>query len=259
MAAYSVTFSPAGPVKTYLSPTFYPGLNYWQSVRQDYETDLKEETITPEREKTYKSLLSMEGIEYTTVREPNNKIGLSISNDELEKIPPQLESRLCQSLGKYEDSANWNLNWMMNLRIEHMQEIFTDFKDQLRICLPDLADKNFGFTINEHGLLEVTSPEGALTDKETNQLNGWLNDLDDLKELTFEHAKLVIHSLNHVPELTRYEGLVTLKNIYAFIDYGLLLQNGGTSPARGFSWVEQLQVKAEKILEQQQAENKPEK
>jgi len=243
----------------FIAPRYRPGLDYWQSIKQDYQTGLTEGTITPEREEVYKSLLSTEGFKYTTVRAPYNKIGLHASLEDIENLPPEISDKLATSLSHYEDDAVYTLNWMMGLRMEQMQDIFTAFKDQLHVCLPDLTDKNFGFTVNEHGILEVTSPEGALTEKEINQLNGWLNDLDDFKELTFEHAKLVVHSLKHVPELTKYDSIITLKNIYKFVDYGLLLQNGGTSPARGFSWVEQLQVQGEKILEQQQAENKSKK
>ncbi|EPJ89766.1 hypothetical protein CFII64_01566 [Pseudomonas sp. CFII64] len=255
----TITPSPHAQQHAFIAPRYRPGLDYWQSIKQDYQTGLAEGTITPEREEVYKSLLSTEGFKYTTVRAPYNKIGLQASLEAVENLPPEISEKLATSLGHYEDDAVYTLNWMMNLRMEQMQEIFTGFKDQLRICLPDLADKNFGFTVNEYGILEVTSPKGALSDKEINQLNGWLNDLDDFKELTFEHAKLVVHSLKHVPELTKYDGIVTLKNIYKFVDYGLLLQNGGTSPARGFSWVEQLQVQGEKILEQQQAEKKSKK
>ncbi|OCR26717.1 hypothetical protein AFK24_02215 [Pseudomonas syringae] len=252
----TITPSPQTQQHAFVAPRYRPGVDYWQAIKQDYQSQLTEGALTPEREQTYKSMLATQGFEYTTERNSYNRLLLNFSDESIENIRPELVTNLINSLASYEEDAISTLNWMMNLRMEQMQDMFTGFKDQLRICLPDLADKNFGFTVNEHGILEVTSPEGALTDKEINQLNGWLNDLDDFKELTFEHAKLVVHSLKHVPELTKYDGIVTLKNIYKFVDYGLLLQNGGTSPARGFSWVEQLQVQAEKVLEQRQAENK---
>ncbi|HEX8592859.1 MAG TPA: hypothetical protein VF682_06230 [Pseudomonas sp.] len=243
--------------RTHVAPIYRPGLDYWQSLKKSYETELAEGTLTPEREQTYKTLLSTQGINYSSTHEDEDGISLKIAEDTWEHHPQSVDLLLDPSLRSYERDAQWTLDSMMHQRITQMQDIFVDFKNQLRVSLPDLADKNFGFTINEHGNLEVTSPAGALTEVEINQLNGWLNDQDDLKELTFEHAKLLIHKYTRVPDLAKYDGMVTIKNIYKFIDYGMLLQNGGTSPAKGFSWIEQLQVQAEKILERKGIANNP--
>lgn len=121
--------------------------------------------------------------------------------------------------------------------------------------------------INELGNLEATSTE-ELSDHEKQQLNGWLNGFDDLKEMTLGHADYIIAlckidtgmrsknggSLHKTQaDLTQYAEIVTLKNIGKFVDYGLLLQNPGSKPGSGYDWREQLEANGDKILKEMAA------
>jgi hypothetical protein len=162
------------------------------------------------------------------------------------------EDNALSELRRYDVSVLGYLNFRAQLTLDDMQLEFDEFKDQLRVSLPELTGKNFGFTINEQGNLEITSPDGALTDREKMQLNAWINDRDRLKELTFDHAKLVTYILKHDTRLGIDDSLVTLKNIHEFIDYGVLLQSRATRPGNSHSWIEQLQRTVELMNRDQQ-------
>lgn len=164
----------------------------------------------------------------------------------------------------YDQHEIWCLESQAQIKLQQIQNKFGDFKDQLAISHPELATKRFGFVINELGNLEVTSTE-ELNDQEKQQLNGWLNGFDDLKEMTLGHADYIIalckvdtgmrrkngggvHQTQS--DLTKYAEIVTLKNIGKFVDYGLLLHNPGSKPGSGYDWREQLEANGDKLLKE---------
>ncbi|WP_426111180.1 hypothetical protein [Pseudomonas sp. DSP3-2-2] len=243
-----------------LGDKLYFGMTYWQSVTARYEELVAAGEMTERLQVSYDSRMATEGIVYTL--DDKNQFHIVSGEEKLAKgraIAREYglevwESNIYGELSTYDFSILRALHYEAQYRLEDMQVEFDEFKEQIRISLPELADKNFGFTINEHCSLEITSPDGALTDREKMQLDAWINDRDRLKELTFDHAKLVTYILKHDPRLRREESLVTLENISKFIDYGVLLQTYATRPGNGNSWIEQLQKNVREMTREQEAD-----
>ncbi|WP_341523087.1 hypothetical protein AABC73_07715 [Pseudomonas sp. G.S.17] len=243
-----------------LGHKIHVGMTYWQSMTARYEELVAAGDMTERLQVIYDSRMATEGIVYTL--DDKNKFRIVSGEEKLWKGCAiardygleDWESNIYGELSTYDFSILRALHYQALYRLEDMQLEFDEFKEQIRVSLPDLAGKNFGFTINEHGSLEITSPDGALTDREKKQLEAWINDRDRLKELTFDHAKLVTYILKHDPRLGVEDSMVTLGNISKFIDYGVLLQSCAIRPGNENSWMEQLQRNVREMTREQEAD-----
>jgi hypothetical protein len=243
-----------------LGHKLYAGMSYWESMTARYEELVAAGDMTDRLQVIYDSRMATEGIVYTL--DDQNRFHIVSGQEKLWKACDiakeygleNWESDIYGELSTYDFSILRALHYQAQYRLEDMQLEFDEFKEQIRISLPELAGKNFGFTINERGSLEITSPDGALTDREKRQLDAWINDRDRLKELTFDHAKLVTYILKHDPRLQSEASMVTLENINKFIDYGVLLQSYAFRPGNGNSWIEQLQRTVREMTREQEAD-----
>lgn len=237
--------------------------NYWQAVRATYEREKVAGRLSEADRVACEQILTTEDQVSYGVTEGGSVFAVSSLKD------TDLAQRVAWGLSEYDEGATWALESQLQIKTKMIQVKFDGFKEQLRVSYPELADKQFGFVLNELGNLEATSTE-ELTDREKNLLNGWLNDVDSLKEWAVDHAKRVIALckmdtgirqcddgvFRKQTDMTQYDGMINLENIHKFIDFGRLLQNPNSKAGQGHSWVEQLIVNAEKIREQE-AESAP--
>ena len=241
-----------------------PGLNYWQALTIRYEELVAAGKMDDKFQAMYDTRMAIEGIVYRI--DESNHVDIKSGEEKLvesywvarERGLEWYEDNALSELRSYDVDLLMHLNFRAQLKLEDMQLEFDEFKQQLAVSLPELVGKNFGFTVNEHGSLEITSPDGVLTEREIEQLNAWINDRDRLKELTFDHAKLVTYILKHDPRLGVDDSLVTLANIHQFINYGVLLQTGAIRPGNGNSWIEQLQKNVREMTREQKADRESE-
>jgi len=230
---------------------------YWESLREDYARKADEGKLSDTERIECERILATEGMVSLRTNEQGQLTYETTLNDK------DLASDVAQAIIKHDQQVIWCLESQAQTRLKQIQDKFGEFKDQLAVSHPGLAAKKFGFVINELGNLEATSTEEKLSDQEKQQLNGWLNGFDDLKEMILGHADYIVtlckidtgmRQKNGVgllkthSDLTQYSEIFTLKDIGKFIDYGLLLHNPGSKPGTGYCWREQLEANGDKML-----------
>gem|GEM_PF-2162235 len=234
---------------------------YWESLRGRQKLYADAGSLSETDRAEYERKLATEGMVSYQIDKEGRFTYESTLDDKVLALGIALDMR------DYDQRGIWCLESQAQIKLQQIQDKFGDFKDQLAISNPELATKRFGFAINELGNLEATSTE-ELNDQEREQLNGWLNGFDDLKEMTLGHADYIValckvdngmrpkngggvHKTHS--DLTQYAEFITLKNIGKFIDYGLLLHNPNSKPGSGYCWREQLEANGDKILEEMAA------
>lgn len=232
---------------------------YWDSVRGKLKADAGDLSET-ERAELQRKLATEGKVSYQINK--NGGFTLESTLDDL-----ALAYDVAHAMYDFDQFGIECLEGLAEIRLQQIQDKFGEFKNQLAISHPELATKRFGFVINELGNLEATSTE-ELSDQEKQQLNGWLNGFDDLKEMTLGHAEYLVTLCKidtgmrpknggcvhkTLSDLTQYAEIVTMKNIGKFIDYGLLLHNPGSKPGSGYDWREQLEANGDKMLEEMAA------
>ncbi|MEE4801610.1 hypothetical protein V2K66_03275 [Pseudomonas alliivorans] len=124
---------------------------------------------------------------------------------------------------------------MNNAIKEQMKGSFEDFKAGLAYLYPDLADKKFGFTVQEDGSLTAIDSSGQLTASDMERLNSLLNASSDLKSAAVAYRDSAIDLVNADSAFTgSYLGMynLTKENFANTLDLGALLIPKTSTPSK---------------------------
>ncbi|RMT83039.1 hypothetical protein [Pseudomonas viridiflava] len=118
---------------------------------------------------------------------------------------------------------------------EQMKGSFEDFKSALSYLYPDLADKKFGFTVQEDGSLKAINSAGQLSDADMERLNTLLNSASELKSVAVAYRDSAIDMVNADSAFTgSYLGQynLTKENFANTLDLGALLIPKTSTPSK---------------------------
>ncbi len=93
---------------------------------------------------------------------------------------------------KRKDAALTILNADLNKSYEGIEPVFGDFMKELAKISPELADKDWGFTVDEKGALVVFDLDKLLTKDETDRLTRLLNNNESLVSAAGEVPELLL-------------------------------------------------------------------
>lgn len=127
--------------------------------------------------------------------------------------------------------------------LRKMEQSYTAFRKQLVSLNPELAKKNFGFTLDKNTALKVTDPQMTLTDQEKNWLTIAFNDSNVLKDNVHRHAKAAMALVDHYTEQFGNRYNLSLDNFHKTIDYAKLFDGKNNLVQE---WINQVHAEAEK-------------
>lgn len=109
-----------------------------------------------------------------------------------------------------------------NLLLQKQHGIFNAFMEELHFMDPDVAVKNWSYTLGPDGEIKVLDPKGNLTDAETDRLTEAMNKFKRFKSNIQDHAKTVMRIVDHDTEKFGNKYDINLLNFHKIIDYGII-------------------------------------
>lgn len=99
---------------------------------------------------------------------------------------------------------------------------FKEFSDYIRDVRPDIASKEFGFTLDENAKIKILNGRKQLSDAEELWLTEEINRLDELKKTMHAHSKTLMIFVDHCES---FGGKYSLNrhNFQSTVDYGDIL------------------------------------
>jgi len=128
-------------------------------------------------------------------------------------------------------------------------EVFREFMQNLDFIDPDLARKNFGYTLGYDGNVKVLDPKGNLTENEMERLTDEMNRFKtaigkvSFKETVQNHAKIMMGIVDHDKESFGGKQSLSLLNIQDVVDYSKIVMR---EKYPNKDWVKQIIDNAEK-------------
>lgn len=109
-----------------------------------------------------------------------------------------------------------------DLVLKKQHRIFNGFMEELHFMDPDVAVKNWSYTLGPDGEVKVLDPKGNLTDAETDRLTAAMNKFKNFKSNIQDHAKIIMRMVDHDTETFGNKYDVSLLNFHKIIDYGTI-------------------------------------
>lgn len=99
---------------------------------------------------------------------------------------------------------------------------FKEFSDYIRDVRPDIASKEFGFTLDENAKIKILNGRKQLSDADELWLTEEINRLDTLKKTMHAHSKTLMIFVDHCES---FGGKYSLNrhNFQSTVDYGEIL------------------------------------
>nr|WP_050586977.1 hypothetical protein [Pseudomonas asturiensis] len=128
-----------------------------------------------------------------------------------------------------------------------MRITYDAYRKELIDTHPDIANKKFGFTLDESASLKIIDYDNSLTETDRAVLTESINNFQELKSMVQANANmlmvLVLVDHDHETFGNRYN--LNIENFHSIIDYDKIL-NTGINLMQS-EWVRQVQSNAEKI------------
>ena len=122
-----------------------------------------------------------------------------------------------------EESINENTRAMQSA-FSGMKSAWSAFHQTLATAAPDLAKKEFSFSIDKDGDMMATTPHGALTKSQMTQLTELMNKSGELKNATKKFAERTIDFANTAG--SGLEGIdLNMSNFHQSLDIGTVLEH----------------------------------
>ncbi len=128
--------------------------------------------------------------------------------------------------GKYQTIPETREGWVKNQYAQAEDDLkrlnwrFDDFMKELHFIDPDLAVKNWSYTLDGEAKIKVLDPKGNLTDAEVDRLTNAMNKFKGLTALVQNHAKTIMSIVDHDIEKFGGKYELSLLNFQQVIDYG---------------------------------------
>jgi len=111
------------------------------------------------------------------------------------------------------------------LQLRILRSDHDKFQRNLMSIRPDLAQKNFSFTLGDDAELMILDPNGTLSPGEKNLLTDTLNTKTDIKGIVQTHAKIMMTLVDHDTKTFQGQYKLSLLNIHNVIDYGKVIES----------------------------------
>lgn len=150
---------------------------------------------------------------YTREEEPwTKKSWLSI-------MPENFGEKVSMSKEKYLE----HLKIFSTTELKIQQCLYSDIRNELGVFRPDLASKNFSYTLDDDATVKILDPDQSLEKNEIEYLTKLFNDRKRLGESVVNHARMAMALVDHDEETFGGKYKLDLLNIQNTLDYGKLV------------------------------------
>ncbi|WP_349969843.1 hypothetical protein [Pseudomonas caspiana] len=201
-------------------------------VPNKVEQEVKATAVKPERILTGAEKFAKEF--YTKEEEPWNgqtSYGFDTESGKYQKIPMTRQEWIINQYAQAEDD------------LENVNETFEKFMKELHFLDPDLAVKNWSYTLDGEAQIKVLDPKGNLNDAEVERLTKAMNSFKDFTASVQSHAKTIMSIVDHDTEKFGGKYELSLLNFQQVIDYGTMSYR---KKDPNEDWVRQVAENAEK-------------
>ncbi|MEE5113573.1 hypothetical protein V2J95_02125 [Pseudomonas alliivorans] len=110
-----------------------------------------------------------------------------------------------------------------NIALSDQESFLYYFKKQILEMRPDLAEKNFSFTLGDDAEIKILDSGKSLSDDDLNWLTSAINSGADFKNSVRQGAKLIMSLVDHDPKNFSGKTNLSLFNFQHIIDLGKAL------------------------------------
>ena len=115
------------------------------------------------------------------------------------------------------------LKWDSNLELRVQQSIYSKIRNELGVFRPDLASKNFSYTLGDDEQIKILNQDPSLTEDDLQYLTKIFNDRSGFRDSIHNHAKMAMALVDHDDEVFGGKYKLDLSNIQNTLDYGKLV------------------------------------
>lgn len=109
-----------------------------------------------------------------------------------------------------------------NLELRFQQSIYSKIRNELGVFRPDLASKNFSYTLGDDEQIKLLNQDPSLTEDDLQYLTEIFNDRSGFRDSIHHHAKMAMALVDHDDEAFGGKYTLDLLNIQNTLDYGKL-------------------------------------
>ncbi|GAB7531678.1 hypothetical protein PS3A_40920 [Pseudomonas sp. 3A(2025)] len=103
------------------------------------------------------------------------------------------------------------------------QSIYSKIRNELGVFRPDLASKNFSYTLGDDKQVKILNQDSSLTEDDLEYLTKRFNDHSRFRDSVNQHAKMAMALVDHDDETFGGKYKLDLLNIQNTLDYGKLI------------------------------------
>ena len=112
-----------------------------------------------------------------------------------------------------------------NIALDNQESFLYHFKKQVLETRPDLAEKNFSFTLGDDAEIKILDSGKSLSDDDLKWLTRAINSDVDFKSSVRQGAKLIMSLVDHDPKNFSGKTNLSLLNFQHIIDLGKVLSH----------------------------------
>ncbi len=112
-----------------------------------------------------------------------------------------------------------------NIALGNQESFLYHFKKQVLETRPDLAEKNFSFTLGDDAEIKILDSGKSLSDDDLKWLTRAINSDVDFKSSVRQGAKLIMSLVDHDPKNFSGKTNLTLLNFQDIVDLGKVLSD----------------------------------
>ncbi|WP_122860408.1 hypothetical protein [Pseudomonas viridiflava] len=112
-----------------------------------------------------------------------------------------------------------------SIELSNQYSFFCYFKEQILDARPDLAEKNFSFTLGDDAEIKILDSGKSLSDDDLKWLTRAINSDVDFKSSVRQGAKLIMSLVDHDPKNFSGKTNLTLLNFQDIIDLGKVISD----------------------------------
>ncbi|KPW50057.1 hypothetical protein ALO95_03903 [Pseudomonas syringae pv. antirrhini] len=193
-------------------------------------------TLSPEAKPKLSEKEEFANAFYTRVEEPWLQF---TSNHTDDKDPTK---KVIRPMTKERYLENLNADAILMSRIQ--SSCYQKLRAELVDLRPDLAGKNFSYTVGDDAELKIIDLDDKLGTNEIKYLSDAINQKTQLKDAALTHAKILMTLADHDTDTFKGTYKLDLLNFKNIIDLGKIALSKKDDPSE--IWINQIKEKAEK-------------
>ncbi|RMT81998.1 hypothetical protein [Pseudomonas viridiflava] len=129
------------------------------------------------------------------------------------------------------------------MELDLMRITYDAYRKELADTHPEIASKNFSFTLDEDASLKIIDYDNNLTETEKAILTESINKFQELKSMAQTNAKTIMDLVDHDHDNFGRRYNLNIDNFHRVIDYAKLINTSAKQMEH--EWVQQIQSNAE--------------